>query len=268
MTTPDATRRDGAGGDTPPPPSRAWWRSLIGVAAVFVGIALVVTAVVVWQRSVETPDTGTDFVVSAPASELQGPQVPDGPELPAPQPTQDSAAPAIPFASGLLSEIPLAEPPLTPVRLAIPSLEVSAEIRTVGLDGDSRAMEVPRDAETVGWYRFGSLPGQSGSAVLAAHVTWHGERGPFFSLGDLDPGATIEVEFSDGSVVGFQAASRSTYAKPDLPTARIFAQDVPPILYLITCGGDYDRNSRSYDDNVVVTAVVADGSDAVYGNPQ
>jgi sortase (surface protein transpeptidase) len=129
-------------------------------------------------------------------------------------------------------------------------------------------MEVPRDAESVGWWRHGATPGHDGSAVLAGHVTWHGERGPFYAIGDLAPGSEIEVEFSDGTTATFQAVARSSYAKLDLPTARLFAQNTPPILHLVTCGGDYDGRSRSYEDNIVVTAVIADGSDAVSGARQ
>ena len=232
------------------------------------GVALVVGAIAIWQTSTETPDPGVDFAVPAAESDLYDPDAPVGPDLPSSSPIPVPAAPAVPVASGFLSAIEPVERPPTPVRITIPSLEMSAEILSVGVEADSRAMEVPRDADTVGWYRYGAAPGQPGSAVLAAHVTWHGERGPFYALGDLQPGATIQVEFSDGSTVSFQAGSRATYAKPDLPTERIFSQDVPPVLHLITCGGDYDGSSRSYDDNVVVTAFVADGSDAVYGTAQ
>ena len=67
------------------------------------------------------------------------------------------------------------------------------------------------------------------------------------------------------STMEFQAVARRTYAKPDLPSERLFARDVPPVLQLITCGGDRDSSGRTYEDNVVVTAVVADGSDPVFG---
>lgn len=229
-----------------------------------VGLALVVGAAVAWQGSEAAPDSGTDFVLDALPEGPPVDGVSAGPELPAPAPTP-AASPAVPVASGLLGELQEVAPPV-PVRLSIPSLDVSAEVRAVGYEGT--AMEVPRDAESIGWWRHGASPGQVGSAVLAGHVTWHGERGPFYAIGDLAPGSEIEVEFSDGTTATFQAVARSSYAKPDLPTARLFAQNTPPILHLITCGGDYDGSSRSYEDNVVVTALIADGSDAVSGAPQ
>jgi hypothetical protein len=36
---------------------------------------------------------------------------------------------------------------------------------------------------------------------------------------------------------------------------RIFAKDGDPVLTLITCGGDFNRSLRSYEDNVVTYAV-------------
>ncbi len=264
MTEPNPHPRDGAEGNSPPPSVRDR-RGFLGVAAMLVGLALVVGAVMVWQGSAGAPDSGTDFVLDAIPERLSVDGVSAGPELPAPAPTPTAAAPAVPVASGLLGEVQEAAPPV-PVRLSIPSLDVSAEVRAVGYEGT--AMEVPRDAESIGWWRHGASPGQDGSAVLAGHVTWHGERGPFYAIGDLAPGSEIEVEFSDGTTATFQAVARSSYAKPDLPTARLFAQNTPPILHLITCGGDYDGRSRSYEDNIVVTAVIADGSDAVSGARQ
>ena len=214
----------------------------------------------------ETPDSGTDFAVDLAPLAPTVTTLP-GPEIPAPPPELDDSRADVPVANGLLDDATVTEQPPEPVRLTIPDLDVDAEIRSVGYDAGQEAMEVPRDAATIGWYRYGPAPGAEGSAVLAAHVTWDGERGPFYALGDLGPGALIRVEFSDGTSTEFQAVSRATYAKPDLPSERLFARDVPPVLQLITCGGDRSANGRTYEDNVVVTAVVTDGSDPVSGLP-
>ena len=123
-----------------------------------VGLALVVGAVMVWQGSAETPAGATDFVLETVPQEFPVERCSRGPELPAPAPTPTpTAAPAVPVASGLLGDVQEAAPPL-PVRLLIPSLDVSAEVRSVGYEGT--AMEVPRDAETVGLVALRSHPGQ------------------------------------------------------------------------------------------------------------
>jgi sortase (surface protein transpeptidase) len=142
-----------------------------------------------------------------------------------------------------------------PVRLRIPVIGVDAPIAPGGYhEGE---MEVPTSADVVGWYRFGPAPGESGSAVLAAHVDWGGRAGAFFSLRDLPPGAAVEVDFDDGSTLVFRAATLTSYGKDDLPVDRLFARDGTPTLTLITCGGAFNPSLRSYEDNVVAMALPA-----------
>ena len=45
------------------------------------------------------------------------------------------------------------------------------------------------------------------------------------------------------------------YDKDELPTAELFAVDGESQVVLITCGGSFNREVRSYDDNVVAYAV-------------
>ena len=42
--------------------------------------------------------------------------------------------------------------------------------------------------------------------------------------------------------------------KSALPVDRLFARDGAPVLTLVTCGGEFDRATRNYRQNVVVTA--------------
>lgn len=147
-----------------------------------------------------------------------------------------------------------AEPDPVPVQLQIDRIGVDASIVPVGVAANGE-FEVPGGTE-VGWYEFGPRPGASqGSAVLAAHVDFNGRRGVFFKLRTLAPGDQIRVVFDDLSVSAFEIVSLEQYAKNALPFERVFARSGAPILTLITCGGDFDSSARSYDDNVVVTAV-------------
>jgi len=43
-------------------------------------------------------------------------------------------------------------------------------------------------------------------------------------------------------------------AKEQLPVDRLFTRSGPPRLTLVTCGGPFQTERRSYRDNVVVTA--------------
>jgi sortase (surface protein transpeptidase) len=124
-------------------------------------------------------------------------------------------------------------------------------------------MEVPDNVVDVAWYKFGPAPGEAGSAVLAAHVDLDSQGpGVFFELSTLEPGSVIYVDFDDGSTRAFRAEARAIYDKDALPTNAIFSRHGPPVLTLITCGGDFNRSIRSYESNVVADAVPAEIDDA------
>ncbi|MDP8959371.1 MAG: DUF4397 domain-containing protein [Actinomycetota bacterium] len=153
--------------------------------------------------------------------------------------------------AGVESLSPNAGPP--PVSLRIDALGVEAPVVVARVD--AARMEVPQSVSQVAWYEYGPAPGESGSAVMAAHVDLAG-RGPgvFFGLDRLRPGDVIVVGFEDGSERRFRVEALARYEKGTLPLDRIFARDGHPVLTLVTCGGTFDRSTRLYDSNVVVYA--------------
>lgn len=130
-----------------------------------------------------------------------------------------------------------------------------APIVDVGVEANGD-MEIP-GAREVGWYRYGPIPGHSGSAVLAAHVAWNGDDGVFRRLTDVEPGQRFTVGFDDGSVAEYEVVALRQYRKDELPTAELFSTAGEPQVALITCGGSFNRSLASYDDNVVAYAVPA-----------
>ena len=139
-----------------------------------------------------------------------------------------------------------------PVSLRIDGLGIEgAALGPVGVEATGE-MEVP-EADEVGWYRYGSVPGEPGSGVLAAHIAYNGVDGVFRHLSDLDEGAEVVVAFDDGTSMRFVVSEIARYAKTDLPDD-VFAREGDPRLALITCGGEFDHENRSYADNVVAYA--------------
>ena len=126
-----------------------------------------------------------------------------------------------------------------------------ARVVPVGVNPDG-ALAVPADTD-VGWYRFGAAPGEAGSVVLAAHVAFDGVDGAFRRLGDLAPGDAVVVTLNDGTERVYRIDELAAYRKEALPEA-VWARDGPERLVLITCGGRFDADRRSYDDNVVAWA--------------
>lgn len=143
---------------------------------------------------------------------------------------------------------------LRPVGLRIPALGIDeAVVVDVGVEANGD-FEVPPASE-VGWYRFGPTPGETGSAVLAAHIAQDGVDGVFRYLADLEVGAEFSVIYADGFEREFRVTEMNQYDKDDLPTDDFFRKSGDSQLVLITCGGDFNRQIRSYDDNVVAIAV-------------
>jgi LPXTG-site transpeptidase (sortase) family protein len=165
-----------------------------------------------------------------------------------PAPATSAAAPR---ASGPADDDRLA----APARVRFPGLDVDAAVVAVGVD-ELGEMEVPEDVATIGWYRFGPGPGAgAGSTVLSGHVDDRVQgRGAFYRLSDLEPGDAVGVDLADGTSVDYRVTLVERISKDELPVDRLFARDGAPRLTMVTCGGDFDREARSYRENVVVTA--------------
>jgi hypothetical protein len=141
-----------------------------------------------------------------------------------------------------------------PVALELSGVASGASVVPVGLDPDNGDLAVPPSATAVAWYEGGPAPGQSGIAVLAAHVDWHGQRGVFFNLTRVRIGATAKVSLANGRTARFTIARRAQVAKSDLNRLLVGSRVGAPQLVLITCGGDFDWHTHHYADNVVLFA--------------
>jgi sortase (surface protein transpeptidase) len=124
----------------------------------------------------------------------------------------------------------------------------------VGVDPDGQ-MTIPAEVDRVGWYRFGPAPGAVGSAVIAGHVDSREQGlGAMAPLREAAVGDEVLVADASGSPTRWRVVSRELISKQVLPLDRLFSRDGPPRLTLITCGGPFLPEFRSYRDNVVVVA--------------
>lgn len=147
-----------------------------------------------------------------------------------------------------------------PTRVQVGSISLEAAVIPVGVDEKSQ-FDVPA-ANTVGWYRYGPTPGQPGASVLAAHVDYNGAKGAFYDLSKLEAGDRVEVQMDDGATLQFIVTGVYEVQKHELPAEELFRKDGTPVLNLITCGGTFNPQKRSYNANVVVTAEPADAAAA------
>jgi sortase (surface protein transpeptidase) len=142
-----------------------------------------------------------------------------------------------------------------PVRIEIAAIALEAPILPLGVAAETGQMEVPENVDEVGWYRYGPAPGWPGSAVLAAHVDMAGEGpGAFFHLDRLRTGDRISVAFEEGTTSNFAVLLAEQVPKGELNFDSVFSSAGQPLLRLVTCGGAFNRSTRTYDDNLVITA--------------
>ncbi|MEU8068300.1 MULTISPECIES: class F sortase [unclassified Micromonospora] len=215
------------------------------LAAMAAGAAALTLAGVVACGSGSAEDVGGDEVTA-----LSGAT---------PTPTPAAAASgggSVPVNPGTL---PADNEIVPPVKLSIPPIRVTATVNPVGVNERTDEFEVPPSVDRVGWYRYGpGLEAGAGSVVIAGHVDSAEQgKGAFFRLRELDQGDKLTATGSDGRERAYRVVAREEYRKSKIPLERYFARDGKPRLTLITCGGPFDAKTRSYRDNIVVTAVPA-----------
>ncbi|MGW0937450.1 class F sortase [Streptomyces sp. NPDC002666] len=146
---------------------------------------------------------------------------------------------------------------VAPRSVEIPSIGIRAPVVSRGLDKDG-AIEPPSfdTPRTVGWYGAGTEPGAKGPALFVGHVDTETKPAVFYGLSAARPGAEVEVTRADGSVAEFTIDDVQVFTRARFNAQKAYGprEDGRAELRLITCGGTYDRASKSYTANVVVSA--------------
>lgn len=150
------------------------------------------------------------------------------------------------------------------MHIDIPAVGIHADLLKVGLGSDGAIGVPPLDqAQKAAWYEKGPAPGQSGPAVIDAHVDssqTKDYRGAFYNLGEVLPGEQINVTRADHKVAVFTVDSVQQAPKDQFPTSRVYGSVDYAALRLITCGGDFDYAKHSYEDNTIVYAHMSQAS--------
>lgn len=227
----------------------------VALAICVVGGSSLVGAAIVSQRPVPPMPAASARVSGAPLPagvEAGDSWLREGGEARAPAVT-------VPTATGPVMR------PSSPVRLAIPSIDVDSVVQHLGQDAGG-GLEVPAQGphyDEAGWYRYSPTPGARGPAILLGHVdSAAGGPSVFFRLGELEAGDRISVTRADRSTAVFVVDAVQRYAKDDFPTELVYGDIDHAGLRILTCGGAFDRTTRHYTDNIVVFASLVDRNDA------
>jgi len=141
-----------------------------------------------------------------------------------------------------------------PTSINIPSVNISANIIPVGLDPNGSIQMPPILSWLTGWYQNSPTPGQIGPSVIVGHVDNYENISVFWRLRYINIGDPIYITRTDGSTVKFKVVDLEQYNQVSFPTQKVYGNINYPGLRLITCGGTFDTQTGSYDQNTVVYA--------------
>ena len=187
--------------------------------------------------------------------------VADRTEHPAADPDLGRWAATGPVAEGAGNAGRAAGDPFGSASVEAPGEPSRIRIATIGLDSPlatlhvvKGALQPPKQFGQAGWYADGTVPGDTGPAVIAGHVDSKAGPAVFYRLRELVPGDKVEV-WRGGTVVTFTVTRSAWYPKSAFPTDAVYGPTPDRQLRLITCGGVFNHALRSYRDNLVVYAV-------------
>jgi len=139
-----------------------------------------------------------------------------------------------------------------PIRLKITVINVDAVIRYSSLTPDG-AMGTPDGVNEVAWYRSGPRPGEIGSAAIAGHYGWTGDKGSVFNeLHTLVEGDKISVIDENENIINFIVQKIQKY-EPNADALDVFtSNDNKSHLNLITCDGTWENDKQSYSNRLII----------------
>ncbi|WP_406082662.1 class F sortase [Streptomyces zaomyceticus] len=141
-------------------------------------------------------------------------------------------------------------------RIRIPAIEVDVALVPLELDGAGALLPPPASGPTTaGWYADGTAPGAPGTAVVAGHLDTRLGPAVFHRLDTLSPGAGVEVDREDGRTALFTVDAVESHPKDRFPDEKVYGASGRPELRLITCGGDWSKDT-GYRANTVVYATL------------
>jgi len=147
-----------------------------------------------------------------------------------------------------------------PVFLRIDELGVKSPVERTGMDS-AGAVAIPEDVTTTAWFTGSRrLAALKGATVIVGHRDSASQgSGALFGIEALTPRSVVTVTGRDGIVRSYRVVTIEFIDKANfaVEAPRIFGHRGPHRLVLITCGGAFDEQARSYLSNVVVTALPA-----------
>jgi sortase (surface protein transpeptidase) len=143
-----------------------------------------------------------------------------------------------------------------PVAISIPAISLARSVIPVDITSSGN-LGVPPNFVQTGWYDRSPLPGQQGSMIIDGHVDNGGAvPGPFKNLHSLAMGDDVYITSAGGSLVHYKVVGEAVYNTAAWPSQQIFADSGQALLKIITCYGTFVPEQGTYNQRLVVTAVL------------
>ncbi|MCK9368864.1 class F sortase [Candidatus Dojkabacteria bacterium] len=144
--------------------------------------------------------------------------------------------------------------PDLPKRIKIPTLDVVGYIQSVGID-QNKDIAVPTNVHIAGWYVNSVKPGDVGLSIMDGHKDGSTIGGVFANLKNLKKGDAFSIEYGDGSVRDFKVVEvKQLSLKKAFDLMYRKRSDIARQLNLVTCGGKYNKKTKTYEDRIIVIA--------------
>lgn len=159
-----------------------------------------------------------------------------------------------PSLAAAAAEVPSA---VKPARLQIPALGIDAKVQMAGINAQGNMM-APSNFTDVAWYKYGTVPGHTGSAVIDGHVdNGLSLAGVFKHLGDIKLGDDVYVVDQNGAQLHFRVVDIKIYPYTADISSDLFGKTDAARLNLITCTGTWVSGQRTYNERLVVYTELA-----------
>lgn len=146
--------------------------------------------------------------------------------------------------------------PNDPRVISINKINMKARTLPMATNPDG-TMQAPINIFDAGWYNGeGAVkPGQKGVVVAIGHASGPTREGLFAYVDTLSAGDVIEIERGDGETFRYAVTGQKSLPLDTLDMKEVFAiKGSDEGLNLITCGGQWDRQRKTFNQRIVVYA--------------
>lgn len=235
--------------------------------AVCVGVALILTAVIMRASNVPAATEAGSLPTAMPSAPAVSPAAPSARRTHTLPPGITSVSRPLRADTTVSAISPTRASPRTsptsawgrPATLTLTTVNVAAPVDKIA--ASHGVLQVPDNISRLGWWENSAPAGSpTGTTIIDGHIdSASAGEGALFHLAELNPGDPITVSTSTARIVRYRVRARRIYPKAAGLPAELFDQQGPPRLIIISCSGPFDYSLHSYRDNLAIFAIPVSG---------